>query len=180
MNYYAIQVKTRGEETFLNMAKNRVAIQELLPNGPDCFIWPRRKLFIRKSGKTREHFAPIFPGYVFLEIESISHELYINIQAIKGFYRFLKDNRHIIPLEARDREILLHFLSYGEIVESSEVCFDENQRIRVMKGPMKGLEGNIVKVDKRKKRAKVRIHLYEESFLIDFGFQLLEAAKRNV
>jgi transcriptional antiterminator NusG len=39
---------------------------------------------------------------------------------------------------------------------------------------MKGLEGQIIKVDKRKKRAKIRLKLYEDSFPIDFGFELIE------
>ena len=90
-----------------------------------------------------------------------------------GFFRFLPDNHNITPLEERDRALLLHFLSYGEIVETSEVYFDENSRIQVFKGPMKGLEGRVVKVDRRKKRAKVKLVLYEQYFLIDFGFEVL-------
>ena len=39
---------------------------------------------------------------------------------------------------------------------------------------MKGLEGRIIKVDRRKKRAKIKLSLYEESFRVDFGFEILE------
>ena len=53
------------------------------------------------------------------------------------------------------------------------MTFDANQRIVVEKGPMKGLEGQIIKVDKRKKRARVRLDLYDSTFEIDFGFELL-------
>ncbi|MFW5689149.1 MAG: KOW motif-containing protein, partial [Spirochaetota bacterium] len=45
--------------------------------------------------------------------------------------------------------------------------------IEVKEGPLAGLEGRIVKVDRRKQRAKVRLDLYQESFLVDFGFELL-------
>jgi transcriptional antiterminator NusG len=38
------------------------------------------------------------------------------------------------------------------------------------------MEGLIVKVDRRKGRARVRLELYENSFLIDFGFDALEQA----
>ena len=67
----------------------------------------------------------------------------------------------------------------GEVVEKSKVYFDENKRIRVTEGALKGLEGHIVKVDKRKRRAKVKLALYDDSFLIDFGFELMEPLEAN-
>ena len=65
-------------------------------------------------------------------------------------------------------------MKLGEVVEKSKVYFDENNRIRIAEGALKGLEGRIVKVDRRKKRAKVSLSLYEDSFQIDFGFELME------
>jgi transcriptional antiterminator NusG len=78
-------------------------------------------------------------------------------------------------MESKDQDLLGHFLSYGEIVDKSRVVFDENHRIRVVEGPLKGLEGLIVKVDRRKRRAKVRLELYENSHNVDFGFEVLES-----
>jgi transcriptional antiterminator NusG len=59
------------------------------------------------------------------------------------------------------------------VIGKSTVKFDENSRIYVLSGPLEGLEGKIVKIDKRKQRAKVQLDLYKESFLVDFGFELL-------
>jgi hypothetical protein len=36
-----------------------------------------------------------------------------------------------------------------------------------------------VKVDKRKGRAKVRLDLYEESYLVDFAFTMIQSAQRD-
>jgi transcriptional antiterminator NusG len=44
---------------------------------------------------------------------------------------------------------------------------------------MKGLEGQVVKVDRRKKRAKIKLELYDDSFLVDFGFEFLQKMKEN-
>lgn len=176
MNYFAIQVKTKGEEKYLKLADYMLDVNcgDEVPR-PN-FIWPRRKLLIRKQGRTKEQLAPVFPGYLFLETDEVPSEIYWTLRRVDGFFRFLKDNHHIEPLGGRDRELLLHFLSYGEIVEKSTVFFDENQRIRVLQGPMKGLEGRIIKVDKRKQRAKIKLDMYNESFSIDFGFELIEKA----
>ena len=90
-----------------------------------------------------------------------------------GFIRFLENNQNIRPLGGRDRELLLHFIRFGEVVERSTVTFDENRRIHVVNGPLKGLEGLIVKVDKRKGRAKIRLDMYKDSFLVDLGFDII-------
>jgi transcriptional antiterminator NusG len=174
MDYYAIQVRTRGEGKYLRVARYFLDAYNLLPEEEGRLLWPRRKLTIRRRGKLQDSLAPIFPGYIFLETERFDPDVYWVMKRIDGFFKFLKDNQHIEPLQGPDRELLLHFLQFGEIVSKSEVYFDENKRIRVLEGPMKGLEGNIVKVDKRKRRAKIKLTLYKDSFLIDFGFELLE------
>ncbi len=141
------------------------------------FLWPRRRLTLRRRGKTREELAPIFPSYVFLEAENIAPDTYWTLKRTSGFVRFLGSNQNIEPLRGKERRLLLHFLQFGEVVEKSTVTFDENSRIRVVDGPMKGMEGQVVKVDKRKKRAKVSLSFYEDSFLIDFGFEIMEQIK---
>lgn len=168
MSFYVFQVKTGGEDKYLRHAAGRPDSSELK------IIWPRRNLRIRRRGLWLNSQASIFPGYLFLEMEEVTPELYWQLKRIPGFYRFLKDNQHIKPLSGRDKEILVHFLSYGEVVDRSLVTFDENKRIRVISGPLKNMEGRIVKVDRRKGRARVRLDLYEDSFLIDFGFDALE------
>ena len=179
MKYYVIQVLTREEPKFLTLARNalRVDCPELADSGR--FLWPRRKLTIRRRGKTKEELAPIFPGYLFYEASDLPTEVYWTLKRTSGFIRFLKNNQNIEPLTGDDKGLLLHFLSYGEVVDKSTVTFDKNNRIEVLDGPMKGLEGRIVKVDKRKKRAKVQLSLYEQSFLIDFGFEFLEKKSKD-
>ncbi len=180
MKYYAIQIKTRSENKYLKIARYMLDASDLFPPSEGRLIWPRRQLTIRRRGKLKETLAPIFPGYIFMETEELNPDVYWVLKRIDGFFRFLKDKQHIEPLSGPDRDLLLHFLSFGEIVSKSEVYFDENKKIRVIQGPMKGLEGKVVKVDKRKKRAKIQLSLYEESFLIDFGFEILEPVEMEV
>ena len=50
----------------------------------------------------------------------------------------------------------------------------------MLAGPLKGLEGYIQKVDRRKGRARVKLDLYQESFHIDFGFEFMERLLERV
>ena len=168
MNYYVVQVRARREEKYLSQARE-------LCNGREiALFWPRRELRLRKTGIWRETIASIFPGYIFLETKAIDTPLYKLLKKIPSFIRFLKSSTDITPLGGKDLELIRHFILQNEIVKKSLVTFDSNQRVQILEGPLKGLEGLIVKVDKRKKRIKVKLALYEDSFTIDFGYESVE------
>ena len=167
MSFYVVSVQPGKESSFITIGRNRV------PSESAAFHWPRRKLTIRRQGKREESLAPVFPGYVFLECEEIDAKLFATAKRLPGFYRFLESNDRIRALSGNDLELVAHFVRFGDVIGKSKVTFDENARIEVKDGPLAGLEGRIVKVDRRKMRAKVRLDLYQESFLVDFGFELL-------
>jgi transcriptional antiterminator NusG len=168
MPFFAAQIWTGSEGKFLSL------VQKSYKTMPARLIWPRRKLRIRRRGQWRDSLAPIFPSYIFIHADGVAPDLYRAMRSTPGFLRFLLANDNIVPLEQKDQDLLNHFLSFGEVVDKSMVTFDKDYRIRVISGPLKGLEGAIVKVDKRKKRAKVRLALYSDSFNVDFGFEVLE------
>jgi transcription termination/antitermination protein NusG len=172
MQLFALQVRTRSEQKFLSLARR------LHPEHASGLVFPRRALSLRRMGKTTTSEAPLFPGYLFLRAESVAPEVYLSLRTLPGFYRFLKTNHDIRPLEGSDRELVLHFLAFGELVHKSKVKFDENSRIVVTEGPLKGMEGRIVKLDRRKKRVKLKLDLYEETFLIDLGVEFIDEAIR--
>ena len=179
MNYYAVQVRTGREKDFIGLAR-----QSLLREGFDdsvcqSLVWPRRRLSERKLGKKYETTKPVYPGYIFFIGEDISPELHWILRRTPGFFRFLKDNRNIQPLTGSDREILTHFLKFGEVAGKSRVTFDENNRITVVSGPMVGLEGIIVRVDRRKGRAKIRLSLNNNSLLVDLAFDVIKSSVEN-
>ena len=172
MNYYAVQVKSRGEEKYIRL------FQALHPDCPIQIFFPKRSISIRRKGAFVQTTAAVFSGYLFLEAEEAMLDSFQRkFRSTEGFYRFLKSNRNIQPLTGRDLETALHFIKKtGPLAGISRVYFSENSRIIVVDGPLSGLEGNIVKVNKRKKRAKIKLDLYDDSFTIDLGFELIENA----
>jgi len=172
MNYYAIQVKTRSEKKFIRL------FRALYPDISLPIHYPQRQLDIRRAGKVKNQNLPVFPGYLFIEADNDDEikAYQWKFRRTEGFYRFLKSNKEITPLSNRDLELVLHFLNYsGLALGRSKVYFNENARIVVIEGPMSGLEGRIVKVDKRKCRAKIRLDLYDDTFTIDLAFDIIGA-----
>jgi transcriptional antiterminator NusG len=171
MLYYAIQVRTSGEDVFLRRAGR------LLRDGKGRFFTPKRVLKEMKAGRPQKRLHPVFPGYIFFETEALDPELRWKIRRVEGFYRFLSETSNPQPLADSDRQLLLRFISFGKAADISKVTFDENQRIVVLEGPLKGLEGLIVRVDRRRGRAKVKLDLCETGFMIDFGFEAVAKAQ---
>ncbi|POR03980.1 hypothetical protein AU468_04765 [Alkalispirochaeta sphaeroplastigenens] len=176
--YYAIQVLTGEEQRFIQRVEKQVPLAGRGdPEIPPFHLrWPRRKLVIRRKGKRISTIRPIFPGYLFLEAPEVTPPLYHLLRRSTGFIRFLPENHALTPLGAQELRLVRHLLSFGEVLKESTVRFDENSRIVVKEGPLQGLEGQIVKVDRRKGRAKVQLDLYETAFLIDLAFQVMEKA----
>ena len=170
MNYYALQVRTRREEKFIKLFK------ALHPEITIPIFFPQRSLDIRRKGIVSNTRSPIFPGYLFIEVENDDDiaKYHWAFRRTEGFFRFLPTNQNIRPLEDKDLELVLHFVKkVGPLAGKSLVTFDENSKIVVIEGPLAGLEGKIVKVDRRKGRAKVKLDIYGDSFAIDLGFEAL-------
>ena len=172
MNYYAVQVMGAREEAFIQWMLHQ---QEEI-SADIRFFFPRRRLTIRRQGKHFQELYPVFPGYVFVEASEVGIPLYKQVRRAPYFCRFLPSNNNIQPLGAKDLAVLVPFIGNSDIAESSKVYFDDNDRIVVVSGPLSGMEGNIVKVDRRKKRAKVRLDFANEAFHLDLAFDVIERA----
>jgi transcriptional antiterminator NusG len=171
MKYYALQVKTRSEEKYIKLLK------ALHPDIPYPIYFPQRRIDIRRRGQVAQSTAPVFPGYIFVELgeEDDILSYHWDFRRTDGFFRFLRSNQNITPLADRDLELVLHFIKkVGPIAGKSKVYFNEDSRIVVTEGPMMGLEGKIIKVDKRKGRAKIKLDLYDDSFSIDLAFEVID------
>jgi transcriptional antiterminator NusG len=173
IRYYALQVKTRAEDKYMRLFK------ALHPEVPCSLYFPQRRIDIRRGGLIRQSTSAVFPGYVFVEMDDGAADMLTHQWAFRrtgGFYRFLKSNQNILPLADRDLELVLHFIKkVGPVAGISKVYFNENARIVVTDGPLIGLEGKIIKVDRRKGRAKIKLDLYDDSFAIDFAFEVIGA-----
>jgi transcriptional antiterminator NusG len=165
-----MQVRALFEERYIHLCEHLINTFEIK------LYFPKREYFERRQGKNEKVQKPVFSGYVFLEIKDCYSIdiLFSQLRAVEGFLRFLHSNDNITQLTGRDLEIVLRFLQNKGITGISKVYFNENDRIVVKAGPLAGLEGAITKVDKRKRRARVRLNFCSEAFAVDLGFEIIE------
>lgn len=168
MRYFAVQIATRREDDWLERIRplaNDIRFHKIM-----------KKMYIRRKGKTKLEDSLVFPGYIFFEYED--EKLPLNtiyeIRHSRFFIRFLPNNESPLPLNTRDSEIIRHFINFGGLIPPSLVKFDENQKIKVIEGPLQGIEGFIIKVDRRKHRAKVRLTIADSPMTLDLAFEIME------
>lgn len=172
---FVAQIRVGCENKFIEKVKKIVKIQnneEFLKNTE--FVYIQRELFIRREGKNLREIQPMFPGYIFIMTENLSNDLIDFLRKTENFIRFLPQTINPQALYGNDLQIIQKFTEFGEILIPSKITFDENDRIVVKEGPLLGFEGNIIKVDRRKKRAKIKFDFASESFTIDLSFEVLE------
>ncbi|MCK5735425.1 MAG: antiterminator LoaP [Spirochaetaceae bacterium] len=171
MAIYVLQVIT-GKEL---EARKRLELLEL--NSGERVIFPRREMIQRKKGKRYKKVQPLFPGYLFLETADLTDALIHDASRCPNIIHFLPDNRRIQPVSEDDEKLLKPFLREGGLTPLINIKFNENDRVIILEGPLKGQEGLILKVDRRRRRLRVRLNLYDKGHLIDFGYRDLGVSK---
>lgn len=165
MNWYAIFVETGREEEVQRY------IELLFPDGEIKTLVPKRKLIERRQGKTYERIKTLIPGYVLTQAK-MDYDLYYGLKDLPNVYKVLKDDFDPIPIREEEMAMILGLTRQGEVIEISEV-YREGKEIKVLSGPLEGLEGIIEKFDHRKKRVKVCIEFLGEYKRVDLGANLV-------
>lgn len=122
-------------------------------------------------GKKSRIKAVIMPGYVFFEAPDdagiVSHFPTIDI------IRVLKGNDHDWQLTGNDDEFARWLFSYQGCLKFS-TAYREGDRIRIISGPLKDMEGMITRVDRRGRSGQVTIKFNNRDVKLWLGFDLVD------
>ena len=152
--YYVIQVKT---------GKEQQAIEDILKNKPDDASFdvfaPYRKSLRKYKGVMREVVERCFPGYIFVETYDVQR-LFKQLYFTPGFQKILGregDTDNFVPLDKDESRMIdiLYSANNNRITEISNIEVREGEMIRVLDGPLAGLETQIKKVDLHKRTVTV-------------------------
>lgn len=132
---------------------------------------PQKKIKIKKQGLVKDVIVPLYPGYIFL-IGQWKQETAKKIVQIQYTVKFIggmnspgflkKEEVDLISKIARDG-----VCSYSQVVS-------EGNKIKIISGPLKELEGQIIAVDRRKQRATVFLPLLNTNVRVTLGFEFME------
>ncbi len=165
VQWYALFVKTGEEEDM------RKYLETLLPDINMKILIPKRKLQERRKGKVYEVIKTLLPGYVLVKTE-MDVDFYYRLKKLPGLLKILRDESEPLPIPEHEIAVILALTNQGDVIEFSEV-YKEGDRIKVARGPMKGLEGIIESYDHRKKRLKIRLEILGQVKKVDIGAEFV-------
>ena len=133
--WFALRVKSRSEKVVAMMASNK-GLEEFLP------VYQCRR---RWSDRLKEVEFPLFPGYVFCRLDP---QYRLPLLTIPGVLHFVGIGKTPVPLE--DAEIAAIQAAVRSGLSTEPWPFLEaGQRVRLLEGPLTGVEGIFVETSKQ-------------------------------
>ena len=148
-------------------------IERLLMEQMDCIAFSPR-IVQRKwvKGKCTEEVRDFLPGYVFLYTQQPVVE-FQSIYRTSGIIRLLGDREAGYCLAGEDKQFAEMLYAYQGVIGILK-AYTVGDRIRLAAEPLSGYEGEVIRVDRRKGRAQIRICFDKKEMKIWAGFDLID------
>lgn len=166
-NWYAVQVKTGKEQDTADLCRKIVDDEILL----ESFI-PRYERMKRYQGEWHKEQLPMFPGYIFLVTERVD-ELFRELKAVPELTKILGDGVMFIPIRDEEKALLLNLGNENHVTEMSS-GYLVGDRVAILTGPMKGMEGKIKKIDRHKRVAVLGVRMFGGCVDVRIGLEIVE------
>jgi transcription termination/antitermination protein NusG len=156
MNWYVIRVASGKEKKIKELIENQLVKtnnQDLI----STLLIPTEKAIQMRRGKKICVEKNFFPGYLFVECNSIS-DVEKNVKHIIGISSVLKS-----PLGQEEIDRILLRENKKEIEDSLMV----NQKVKIIDGPFTSCIGTIKTLDINKLKVKVSVVIFERETLLD-------------
>ena len=155
MDWYAVYTQSRHEQK-VNDRLLKKKIETFLPL---IERWSRRK-----DGRKRIH-IPLFPGYHFVKT---SMDAYAHLEILKtdSVLRILGNDGKPIPIP-NEQIFTIHALIKNGVAVTPCPYLKEGMRVRVVHGPLIGVEGILLKTQPQKHRLVLSVDLIKESVSVE-------------
>ena len=163
-NWIAVYTKSRHEQIVVNEL-NKKNIESYCPMFKERRQWSDRKKWV--------HF-PLFRSYVFANIE-INENIYV-LQTI-GVNKIVKfqEKISIIPDQVIDN--IKNIIEGGYSVEQTDY-FIKGDEVRVVSGPLKGLDGVVLDL-RGANKIIIKIESIQQAFSVEISSGLIKSKKKN-
>jgi len=164
MPWYVVHTRSRHEYK----VNTRLIQKNIKTFLPEIESWSKQK------DRRKKILLPLFPGYVFAEVNILNNEAKLSILKTAGVVTLLgkKENSEPIPVPDSKIEAIQRFVNTK--VEIFTIQFPrEGEPARIIDGPFAGIEGIVLKSNVRKELFVVSIEILQRSVAIQLkGFQI--------
>lgn len=161
-------VETGAEAWFGVWTKShceRLVAQHLSTRGFAAFL-PEMGVWSTRAGATRVIRVPMFPGYLFVRTAMDKHR-YVEMLKVRGIVRILEDGwTRLTPIPDSQVEAIQRLVD-ADVPVFPHPHLRHGDRVRVVDGPLMGLEGIFVHDKLRKGRLVLSVDLLGRSVSVE-------------
>ena len=131
----------------------------------------RKEKHITREGRKLRAEAVLLPSYVFFEAPADADVS--TLAELQDVIRILSMDAGVWQLQGEDERFARWLLGYDGLLSFSQ-AHREGDHIRILRGPLKDMEGRIVRVDKRGRSGQVLLNFNGREIAVWLGFELVE------
>ena len=159
-NWYVVQTKPREEERAAFFLRNK-NIELYLPQMEICCM---------RRGKKNLTQKPLFPGYLFAYFDAGDN--LCKVRWAKGVNKILPESLSPIPVQASVIESIKDLAGKDKVIRKRNL--KKNDRIRIIRGPMKDIMGIFENWTSDQGRFKVLLDLLNYQARVELHYSLIE------
>lgn len=178
-HYYVIQVSAGSESL------TEEYIEKMVSGDTFIKVFHPMRLVRKKFGdEWKDVHQKLLPGYVFVRT-SAPEEFFTELKKVPKMTKMLgKEDDFFFPLNDEEEEWLRWLLGKCEESEDNPYTayevglsyaeIDENDKIKIVAGPLVGLEGEIKRIKKHKRLAEIETTLMGNKIRVSMGLEFVK------
>jgi len=142
-------------------------VRSRLENKTECLgvLLPKMEVMVTRSGKKKKLLKPLFPGYIFVQME-LHDEFRYEVKNTPGVINFISSGNTPIPVGESEIEYIMSLMDETEttVVRPD---FEVGDSVQIASGPFMGQAGTISAIDLKRNRFKVIIEIFGKQIPIE-------------
>ena len=176
--YYVINVKAGNEEKTIESIHRQIGAKQ----GIELFS-PYRKSIRKYKGIEKECIERCFPGYVFVETDK-PKDLFDVLYWVPEYTKLLGREgltNNFVPLDEEESRMIdiLYSKNSNRITEISDIELEEGQVIKVLDGPLMGIEASITKINLHKRTVTINFLLCGRDVSAQLAINIITKSNKN-
>ncbi|MBI4476168.1 MAG: hypothetical protein HY654_03285 [Acidobacteria bacterium] len=131
-----------------------------------CSFLPEISVWSSRLGASRLLRQPMFPGYLFVR-HAMQKQSYVEMLKVRGIVRILEDGWTRLTPVPDDQIDAIQTITRANVPVFPHVHLREGDRVRIVDGPLDGLEGIFVHDKRQKGRLVVSVDLLGRSVAVE-------------
>lgn len=178
MQWYVLRVASNREEQVRGNLEKKVMV-EGLSDVIGRIVVPVEQIKRIRSGKQRVNKRKLYPGYVFMEMESkedgrIPESAWFAIKETSGVGDFIGTEGIPTPMRDTDVAKMLCAIEKPEETASIKVEFSAGDLVKIREGAFENFEGVVEEIDADRGIVRVSVTIFGRSTPLDIEYWQIE------